>query len=403
MLQLNDTIQQVTPSPTLAATTRARQLQAQGRDVVAFTAGEPDFDTPQAVKDAAVEALNKGYTKYTPVAGIPALREAVAEKIVRDQKVDATPSEVIITNGGKQALAAACAVLLRPGDEAIIAAPYWTSYPEMVKLAGGKPVIVSTSAEQGYMMTPEQLEAACSERTRMVFINTPSNPTGACYGKDELRALAEVISSRPNKEQIVVFTDEVYEYITYDGFSHTSFFEVAPELKENTILVSAFSKSHSMTGWRVGYAYGPQHVIKAMTTHQGQFTSNVCSIAQHACVNAYRDGGAFAKKLAEDFQQRLEFVVEAIANIPGVELTPKPRGAFYAFPTIEGLFGKKKGSLEITCAHDFTQYLLEEYDVVAVQGEAFGDPKGMRLSFAVSREDLQKGLERIDAAARSLS
>jgi aspartate aminotransferase len=403
MVTLGERIQSLKPSPTLAATARARALKAQGKDIVPFTAGEPDLDTPQHVKDAALEALNKGFTKYTPVGGIPSLKEAICGKINREQGIEAKPEQVVVTNGGKQALAAACAVLLNPGDEAVIPSPYWTSYPDMVELAGGAAKIVKTNPESGYLMSAEDLTKACSKRTKMIFLNSPSNPTGACYSGEDLRKLGQAILALPNRDEIVIVSDEVYEYFTYDGFTHVSFLTAAPELRENSLLVNAFSKTYSMTGWRVGYAFGQKKIISAITDHQSQFTSNVCSIAQYAAARAYSDNCAFPKMMQKEFANRLEIVCQAFTEIPGVELNPKPRGAFYAFPTITGLLGKKgKNGALINCGDDFAKYLLEEYDVAVVSGEAFGMPEAFRISFALDEATLRKGLERIHDAVRSL-
>jgi aspartate aminotransferase len=403
MVSLSQTMARIPPSPTIAAAAKANQLKAQGKDIISFTVGEPDFNTPKHVRDAAVEALDKGLTRYTPAEGTLALREVICQKVKRDQGLDYSPKEVIITNGGKQALAAACAVLLNPGDEVIIPAPYWTSYPDMVRLAGGEPVIVETQAKEGYLMSPQALLKACSDRTKIVILNSPSNPTGACYSGAELKALADVISTIKNKSNVVVISDEVYEYITFDGFKHESFLSVAPELREQTVLVNAFSKAYAMTGWRVGYAVGPRPIIEAMGNHQSQFTSNVCSIAQYAASKAYDDNYAFPKMMQAEFAKRVEIVWEAVEQMPGIKLSVKPRGAFYAFLEIDGLIGKKDGAFLIKSGQDFANYLLEKYDVVVVQGEAFGAPKAVRISFALNVEALKKGLERIKQAASSLS
>jgi aspartate aminotransferase len=402
MGRLSHLIERVEPSPTIAAAAKANELKAQGRDIVAFTAGEPDFDTPQHVKDAAVAALNKGLTKYTAVNGILPLREVICRKLKRDQSLDYKPGEVVVTNGGKQAIAAVFAVLLNPGDEVVIPGPYWTSYPDMAKLAGGEAVIVPTTAQGGYLMTPESLRKACTARTRIILINSPSNPTGSCYSAAQLKALAEVIRTLPNSKEIVVLSDEVYENFTYDGFQYASILQVAPDLFDRVVIANAFSKAYAMTGWRVGYAAGPKWIIDAATTHQSQFTSNVCSIAQYAAAAAYNDDYAFPKMMCAEFQKRLDYVCEAVKEMNGVTLPVKPLGAFYAFLRVEGLFGKSAGGKKIQCANDFAAYLLEKFDTVVVQGEAFGDPGGVRISYATSMEQLKKGLDRIKQAAASI-
>lgn len=402
MIRLSESILSVGESPTIAAAARAKELQAQGRDIVSFTVGEPDLDTPQHVKDAAKEAIDKGHTKYTATGGIPALRKALSEKLAKYQGLNYPPEQIIVTNGGKQAIAAACAVLLNPGDEVIIPAPYWTSYPDMVKLAGGRPVIVETFPEQGYLMSPKDLEQAIGPKTKMLILCSPSNPTGSCYGAAELRALGEVILSHKYGAGVVVLSDEVYEHITYDSFQAESFASVVPECRDRTLVVNAFSKAYSMTGWRVGYAAGPKEIIKAMVNHQSQFTTNVCSIAQYAALCAYEDGGEFPRFMLEKFKERLEILIDKVQEIPGVKLYPKPRGAFYAFLRIDGLIGKRNGDVLIRSGNDLAAYLLEKYDVAVVQGEAFGCPNAVRLSFALSNEQLLKGLERIKQAAESL-
>jgi len=403
MVSLSQTIAGIPPSPTQAAADRANALKSQGKDVVSMTVGEPDLDTPKHVKDAAIEALNKGMTKYVAAQGTLKLREVIAAKLKRDQGATYSPAEIVVTNGGKQAIAAACAVLLNPGEEAIIPAPYWTSYPDMVRLAGGEPVIVPTKASDGYLMSPEQLTKACTERTKLIILNTPSNPTGACYSGAQLRALADAFLKLKNRENIIILSDEVYEYITYDGFKHESIITVAPELKDNVLLVNAFSKSYAMTGWRVGYAAGPRDIIDAMAVHQSQFTSNVCSIAQYAASKAYDDNCAFPKMMQAEFAKRLEIVWKAVQEMPGIQLSVRPKGAFYAFLEIDGLIGKRNDGYVIKNGQDFANYLLEKYDVVTVQGEAFGAPIAIRISFALDPKLLERGLQLIHQAASSLS
>ncbi len=403
MVSLSQVISGVPPSPTIAAAERANQLKAEGRDVISFTVGEPDFGTPKHICDAAVEAMNKGFTRYTAVNGILPLRETICKKLKRDHGLDYKPGDVIVTNGGKHALGAAFAVLLNPGEEVIIPAPYWTSYPDMVKLAGGEPVIVQTRASDGYLMKPADFVKAVTPKTKIVVLNTPSNPTGGCYSAEDLKEFAQAFSSLKNKDDIVIISDEVYEYITYDGFKHESLLTVAPELKHHTLIVNAFSKAYAMTGWRVGYAAGPRDIIEAMSIHQSQFTSNVCSIAQYAAVKAYDDDYAFPRMMQREFQKRLDLVCEMVEQMPGIKLSTRPKGAFYAFLEIDGLVGKRAGDTVIKDGTDFARYLLEKYDVVSVQGEAFGAPLAVRISFALSTALLEKGLQRIKQAAESLN
>lgn len=403
MVSLSRLIEVIPPSPTISAGAKAAALKAQGKDVVSMTVGEPDFDTPQHVKDGAMQALEKGLTKYTAAEGILPLREVISAKLKREQKVDLSPKEIIVTNGGKQAIAAACAVLLNPGDEVVIPAPYWTSYPDMVKLFGGKPVIVQTDAKTGFIMSPKQMLAACTSKTKMIILNSPSNPTGACYSNSDLRALADAFQTLKNKDEITILTDEVYEYITFGGFKQESIITIAPELKDNILIVNAFSKSYSMTGWRVGYAAGNKKIIDAMAVHQSQFTSNVCSIAQYAALKAFDDNGAFPKQMTAEFEKRLDYVWNAVKAMPGIELSVKPRGAFYAFLEVDGLLGKKDGNHVINSGQNFADYLLDKFDVVVVQGEAFGSKSSVRISFALNQLALEKGLGRIHEAATRLS
>lgn len=400
MSTLSHLIQQVPPSPTLAAAAKANELKAKGRDVISFTVGEPDFDTPQHIKDAAIEALKKGFTKYTAAQGILPLREAIVQKVKRDNNLDYSANEVVVTNGGKQAIATAFAVLLNPGDEVIIPAPYWTSYPDMVKLVGGVPVFLETKAENGYTFSGKELLSVCTKKTKAIILNTPSNPTGACFTAEQLKDIASAIKSLNNPD-FTIISDEVYEYITFDGFKHASFLQVAPELREQTVLTNAFSKAYSMTGWRVGYAVGPKKIIDAMGIHISQFTSNVCSIAQYAASKAYADDYAFPKMMQAEFAKRLEIVCDAVKEMNGIKLTVKPKGAFFAFLEIDGLIGKSNADCKISCGQDFMNYLLEKYDVVVVQGEAFGNPKAVRMSFALDTQQLIKGLNKIKEAAAS--
>lgn len=402
MVQLSTVIGQIPPSSTLAAAARANKLRAEGRDVVSFTVGEPDMPTPEHIKAAAREALDRNETRYTPSNGTSTLREAIVKKFKRDQNLVYQPTEIIATCGGKQALATAFAVTLDPGDEVLIPAPYWVSYPDMVKLAGGVPVFIPTRAEDGFRVDAAEVEKRITPRTKAIVLCTPSNPTGACLSADDLGQIAEVI--RRAKNRILVISDEVYEYIVFDGFKHVSFGAVAPDLREQTLIVNAFSKSYSMTGWRVGFAAGPKELISAMTVHVSQFTSNVCSIAQYAAAKAYDDEGAFPRMMCETFVKRRDIVMEAVKEMPGVELAVPPRGAFFAFMSIGGLIDRQlSNGGKIKCGEDFANLLLDEYDVAAVAGEPFGDNRSIRISYALAEEQLRKGLERIAEAAASLT
>jgi len=399
---LNRYITNVHPSPTLMAASRARELKKLGRDIVSFTVGEPDFDTPGHIKAAAVDALERGFTKYTAVEGITELKEAVVGKLKRDQDLDFKPSEIIVTNGGKHALAAICAVILNEGDEVVVPAPYWTSYPDILALSGAKAKVVETEGTAGYLMTPQQLTAACNKKTKAIIINSPSNPTGAVYTRSELRALADAFLALPNKNDILIISDEVYDYFTYGDVKFESILQVAPELKPHVAIVNSLSKSYAMTGWRVGFAAGPRWLIDVMSVHQSQFTSNICSIAQAAAQVAWNDGGAFPRQMLAEFSKRRDLVVQYVNEMPGVKLPVPPGGAFYAFLRIDELIGSHDGEFAVRSAADFATYLLERYDVATVAGEAFGDASAVRISYALSMEQLEKGLKRIKEAALKL-
>lgn len=402
MVSLSSVASKILPSPTQGAAARAAELKAMGKKIISLTVGEPDFDAPEHVKQAVIDAMEQGFSKYTAVAGIAPLRESIAAKLKRDQSLEVAPSQIIVTNGGKQALSQTCAVVLSPGDQAIIPAPYWTSYPEMVRAVGAEPVCAPTSPDNGYILTPEQLEKAWTDKTKLLFLNSPSNPTGACYSKDDLRVLAEAFSSLPGSDNAVILSDEVYEYMVYDDREHVSIVEVAPELLDRIVLVNAYSKAYSMTGWRVGYACGPQSIISAMSALQSHTTGNVCSIAQFGAARAYEDQGEFPRRMLKEFAVRRELVTEAVANMPGVRLQSKPDGAFFAFLRIEELLGKKAGSIEIATSRDLVQFLLEQYEVAAVQGDAFGDDGAIRISFALDTDTLRTALERIETAVAEL-
>jgi len=399
MLTLSNIISKIKPSPTLAASAKAAELKAQGKDIISLTVGEPNFDTPEHVKEAAREAIAKGLTKYTAVEGILPLRQKLSEKLKRDLGVDYSTKQIIVTNGGKQALTGACVALMNPGDEAIIIAPYWTSYPDMAMIAGGVPVIVKTEPENGYEFEPEKVLAAITPRTKVIFLNSPSNPAGAFYSAESLKALAKGIMALPNKDNICILSDEVYESLVFGGEKVPSIATVAPELRDNIVVVNAFSKSYSMTGWRIGYAAGPEHVIAAMVNHQSQFTSNVSSITQYAAVKAFDDNGKFARDITEQYEKNLGIIIDALKEIPGVKLPVKPRGGFFAFLRIEELLGKSVDGREINSSAALALYLLEEFGLAVVQGDAFGDPGAIRLSYAVSEEQLKDGLARLKTAA----
>ncbi|RLA84825.1 MAG: aspartate aminotransferase [Deltaproteobacteria bacterium] len=388
MRGLSSRVKKVKPSPTLAITARARAMKAKGVDVISLAAGEPDFDTPEHVKEGAIRALKEGFTKYTPSSGIPELKEAICEKLERENGLSYTPQEVIVTCGGKQALYNIALALFEEGDEVIIPAPYWVSYPAMVLLAGAEPVILETEESEGFRLTPEALRSAITARTKALILNTPSNPSGTAYTKDELEGIAEVAL----EHDLWIISDEVYEHIVFDGFKHLSIATLSPEVKERTIVVNALSKTYSMTGWRIGFAAGPREVIAAMDTIQSQSTSNPTSFAQRGALEALRGPQQCVKEMREEYQRRRDLLYELILSIPGISCF-KPKGAFYLFPNFGAYIGDRFKDDGELCA-----FLLEEAHVATVPGSEFGKPGYLRLSFPLSPESLRKGAERIREA-----
>lgn len=393
----NARIQKVKPSETLAVKARAAELKAQGRSIIDFSTGEPDIDTPEHIKEGARKALVDGKTKYTAVNGIPELRTAIAEKLTKENKIAATPETVIVTNGGKQALDVAFEVILEPGDEVIIPAPYWVSYPPMVELAGGKPVIIKTDIESRYKITPDQLKAALTPKTKCVVFNSPSNPTGMGYTAKEITELAKVLANHST----LIISDEVYEKLTFDGYTFKSFAEVAPELASRVVTVNAFSKTYSMTGWRVGYATGPKEIIAAMGRYQSQSTSNVCSIAQYAALAALKGPHDFIASMITSFQRRMKTAIEILGTAPGLGKIPMPDGAFYLFiPYDKARF--QNGPLKLSGSAQFTNMLLEKAGVAAVAGEAFGDDAAFRISVGAADDQIKAGAQAIATALREI-
>ena len=389
---LSRTLSRVKPSPTIAVTTKAQELKAAGRDVIGLGAGEPDFDTPQNIKDAAVAAIAAGKTKYTAVDGIAELKQAVCDKFKRDNGLDYTPAQVSVSTGGKQVLYNALVATMNPGEEVIIPAPYWVSYPDMVLLAGGTPVVVECQIEQNFKMTAEQLEAAITPNTKWLIFNSPSNPTGAGYTWDELKALTDVLLRHPH---VLVMTDDMYEHLTYDGFEFCTPAQVEPALYDRTLTVNGVSKAYAMTGWRIGYAAGPVKLIGAMRKIQSQSTSNPCSISQWAAVEALNGTQDFIAPNNEMFVRRRNLVVTALNAIDGMTC-PVPEGAFYVYPSIAGLIGKTSaaGTL-IENDEVFATALLEETGVAVVFGAAFGLSPNFRVSYATSDENLVEACKRI--------
>ena len=386
--QLSERIQRVQPSPTLAISALAGQLKAEGRDIISMGLGEPDFETPDHIKQAGIDAINNGETRYTPVDGTPALKEAIKNKFKRDNDLDYELNQVLASTGGKQGIYSLCQAVLNEGDEVIIPAPYWVSYPDMVLLAGGIPVIAEAGQDSGFKLTPEKLEASITDKTRLFFINSPSNPTGVMYSKDELAALGEVLLKYPN---IIVATDDIYEHILFDDNTFVNIINATPELYGRTVILTGASKVYCMTGWRIGFSAGPADIIGAMKKVQSQSTSNPCSIAQAATVAALENDLSFLKPMLKAFSARHKYVVESLNKIDGIECLPS-EGAFYSFPNVEGMIARVDGVNNDT---ELCSYILDKTGVSIVPGSAFGLDGHMRLSYATSMENLEKAMERI--------
>ncbi len=388
-IRLSQRVQRIKPSPTLAVTARAKALRAEGRDIIGLGAGEPDFDTPEHIKQAAIEALAEGFTKYTAVDGTVELKQAVIDKFARDNGLSYTHEQVLVSCGGKHSFYNLAQALLEAGDEVIIPAPYWVSYPDMVLLADATPVCVPTGMEQGFKLLPEQLEAAITPRTRLLVLNSPSNPTGVAYTRAELAALGEVLAHHP---QVMVASDDMYEHILWAEESFANILNACPDLEDRTIVLNGVSKAYSMTGWRIGYAAGPTALIKAMKKIQSQSTSNPTSIAQVAATEALNGDQSFIAEMLRAFKERHDFVVAGLNRLPGVHCLPS-QGAFYSFPDMREVIARLEG-VEDDVA--LAEYLLEQAGVALVPGSAFGAPGHMRLSFATHLDNLREALSRLE-------
>ncbi len=384
---VSNSLKRIKPSPTIAVTSKAREMRAAGKDVIGLGAGEPDFDTPDNIKEAAIEAIRKGDTKYTAVDGTPALKKAIQAKFSRENHLSYELDQISVGTGGKQVLYNAFMATINKGDEVIIPAPYWVSYPDIVLLAGGKPKIIKCDEKNNFKLTPEKLNKAVSKKTKWIIINSPSNPTGSGYTKDELIALSKILLKYKN---LYILSDDIYEHITYDGFK---FFTIAQieKLKSRTLTMNGVSKSYSMTGWRIGYAAGPKEIIKAMAKIQSQSTSNPTSISQAAAVEALNGTQDFILERSNSFKERRNFVVESLNNIKGISCL-SPEGAFYVFPNCKKLLNKKT---KLKTDKDFVEKLLEKAEVAVVQGSAFGLDGYFRISYATSMENLKKAMQRI--------
>ena len=397
---LAERLDRIKPSPTIAVSQKARDLKAAGRDVISLGAGEPDFDTPDNIKEAAIAAIRRGETKYTAVDGTPQLKDAVCAKFLRENELTYTPDQITVSTGGKQVLFNALVATLNPGDEVVIPAPYWVSYPDMTLLAGGEPVAVPCSQNNGFKLQPDDLEQAITDKTKWVILNSPSNPTGAGYTRDEMKALTDVLLRH---DHVWVLTDDMYEHLAYDDFKFVTAAQVEPKLMERTLTTNGVSKAYCMTGWRIGFGGGPAPLIKAMAKIQSQSTTNPSSVSQAAAVEALNGPHDFIAEHNEVFKARRDLVVAELNRCPGLHCH-KPEGAFYVYPSCAGTIGRKTpGGQTITSDSDFVTYLLEAEGVAAVQGEAFGLSPYFRISYATSTELLEEACARIYRACEALS
>jgi len=392
---ISDSLKRIKPSPTIAVTQKARELRAAGKDVIGLGAGEPDFDTPDNIKKAAIKAIKSGDTKYTAVDGTLALKKAIVSKFKRENKLNYSTEQITVGTGGKQVLYNAFMATLNKGDEVIIPAPFWVSYPDMVLLAGGKPKIVKCTEQEGFKLTAKKLKKAISKKTKWVILNSPSNPTGAGYSKKEIQDLAKILIKNKN---VYILSDDIYEHVKYDNFNFFTIAQIS-KLKNRTLTMNGVSKSYAMTGWRIGYAAGPEDIIKAIRKIQSQSTSNPSSISQAAAVEALNGTQGFIKKRSNAFKQRRDFVVKSLNSIKGITCLT-PNGAFYVFPSCKGLLNKKT---KLKTDTDFVQKLLEKSNVAVVQGSAFGLDGYFRISYATSMKNLKKAMERIKSFCESLN
>ena len=395
---ISNNLKRIKPSPTIAVTQKARELKASGKDIIGLGAGEPDFDTPDNIKQAAIQAIKDGDTKYTAVDGTPALKDAIIKKFKRENNLNYQIDQITVGAGGKHVIYNAMMATLNEGDEVVVPAPYWVSYPDMVLLAGGIPVILECNEKQGFKINPSELEKTITKKTKWIILNSPSNPTGACYSEKDIREIAKVLEKHPH---VYILSDDIYEHVVYAGFK---FFTIAQidSLKDRVLTMNGVSKAYSMTGWRIGYAAGPKEIIKAIAKIQSQSTTNPSSISQAAAVEALNGTQDFIKQRAKSFQERRDYVVKTLNEIEGIECL-NPDGAFYVFPSCKGLIGKKESNGNVIKKDtDFVQSLLENNDVAVVQGSAFGLEGFFRISYATSMENLKKAMEKISSFCKSL-
>lgn len=397
MTQISDRLNRLAPSATLAMSQKSGEMKAQGVDVINMSVGEPDFNTPDHIKEAAKKAIDENYSRYSPVPGYVELRKAISNKLKNENGLEYSVNEILVSNGAKQSVCNTVMALVNDGEEVIIPAPYWVSYPQMVKLAGGVPVIVEAGFEQNFKMTPEQLEAAITPKTRMIILCSPSNPTGSVYSAEELAALAEVIKRHDN---LYVLADEIYEHINYIGKHHS--IAHVDGMRERTIIVNGVSKAYAMTGWRIGFIAAPEWIVKGCNKLQGQYTSGPCSVSQKAAEAAYTTSQECVETMRKAFERRRDFIVELASQIPGLEVN-KPEGAFYLFPKCSSFFGKSYNGKTINNSTDLAMFLLEVGHVATVGGDAFGDPYCFRMSYATSDDNIREALKRIKDTLALLS
>ena len=396
MKQLSERLNRLSPSATLAMSQKSNELKAQGVDVINMSVGEPDFNTPEHIKEAAKQAIDDNFSRYSPVPGYPALRNAIVAKLKNENGLDYTAAQISCANGAKQSVCNAIMVLVNEGDEVIVPAPYWVSYPEMVKMADGTPVIITAGIDQDFKITPAQLEAAITPKTKALILCSPSNPTGSVYSKEELEALAEVLTKHP---QVFIIADEIYEHINYIG-RHESIAQFE-NVRERVIIVNGVSKAYAMTGWRIGFVAGPEWIVKAINKLQGQYTSGPCSVSQKAAEAAYTGTQAPVEEMRQAFERRRDLIVKLAKEIPGFEVN-HPQGAFYLFPKCDSFFGKSAGECVIQNADDLAMYLLEVGHVACVGGTSFGAPECIRMSYATSDENIVEAMRRIKEALAEL-
>lgn len=396
MAQLSDRLNSLAPSATLAMSQKSVEMRAQGIDVINMSVGEPDFNTPAHIKAAGIKAIGDNYSKYSPVPGYLSLREAISDKLKRENHLLYGANEIIVSTGGKQAVCNTVLALVNPGDEVIIPAPYWVSYPQMVKIAGGKPVVIRTPFEQDFKITPEQLRQAITPKTKMIILCSPNNPTGTVYTRDELDELAKVVLEH---DDVFVLSDEIYEHINYIGVNAS--IASHPDMKARTIICNGVSKAYAMTGWRLGWVAAPEWIVKGINKLQGQYTSGTCDVSQMAALKAYNSDQTCVEDMRQTFQRRRDLIVKLAQDIPGLEVNV-PQGAFYLFPKCDYFFGKSDGERTISGSTDFAMYLLEEAHVATVAGDAFGEPSGLRFSYATSDENIREAMRRIKEAIGKL-